>query len=387
MFRKLVANLSFSPALITEVGFYASRLRKETTTRQLTVFFMVLALIVQSLTIFSPPESVNASSEQSLLRGGVTSKEDFLTRYRSNESNSKDVLTAAGITEKEIDESQEATIQSSDNAFIISRLPRFGSNDGEVELQYIRSDTGLKDSVYLSPLSLMGDPSREYKGWTGQSATAGWFAILKGGGDLLVKTPPSAAKASSPNLSQQLSALNLSQGNVAADSLTATPGDRISYTITAQNNSQTAQISPLAITLGDILEYATLIDSGGGQLDEKSQTLSWAPANLSASQSEQRTFVVQLLDPLPATARGVNNSLSYDCRITGAYGSTSDIAVQCPEAKEVEGIVSLFPTIGTTGNIIFAVIISSSVLFFYLRTRQLKEEIRLIRHNLNEGAL
>ena len=71
MFRKLVSNLAFSPALITQVGFYARRLRQEEITRRLTVLFVVLAVVVQSLAVFSPPESANASSEQDLIRGGV----------------------------------------------------------------------------------------------------------------------------------------------------------------------------------------------------------------------------------------------------------------------------------------------------------------------------
>lgn len=385
MFRKLVANLSFSPALITEVGFYANRLRKETSTRQLTVFFMILALIVQSLTIFSPPESVNASSKQTLLRGGITSKEDFLERYRANESNSKDIINSIGITEKELAASQAGTVTSSDNAFIINKFPRFGSSNGEIELQYIRSDTGLKESAYLSPLNLI--TSEEYKGWIGQSSAAGWFSIIQDSGNFLVKTLPSTATAKTTGLSQQLTTLNLSQGNVAADTLLATAGDRISYTIIVQNTGQTQQIAPLAIPLSDALEYSSLIDSGGGQIDNKSDTLSWPPVALSPGQTEQRTFVIQLLNPLPATAKGLSDPLSYDCKLTTAYGNTSTIDLKCPEAKEVEGIISMFPTIGSTGSSIFALVILSIALFFYLRTRQLKTEIRLIRHNLNEGAL
>jgi len=35
MFRKIVSNLPFSPALVGQLGFYAKRLRKEETTRRL----------------------------------------------------------------------------------------------------------------------------------------------------------------------------------------------------------------------------------------------------------------------------------------------------------------------------------------------------------------
>lgn len=61
MFKKIVSQLSFSPALVGQLGFYARRLRKEQTTRRLGLVFVVLALVVQSLTVFQPPEAANAA--------------------------------------------------------------------------------------------------------------------------------------------------------------------------------------------------------------------------------------------------------------------------------------------------------------------------------------
>lgn len=394
MFRKLVANLSFSPALISEVGFYAHRLRQETATRRLTAVFMILALIVQSLAVFSPPESANASSDQDLLRGGVNSKEDFISRYDTNESNIKDILTATGITKSDLERLEPGTVNSKDHAFVTGHLPRFGTNEGEVYLSYKKTNDSQNGIVYLSPLNLLdGDEASKkfgttYQAWIGQSAQLGWFAILHNSGNLVAKVLPSQAiKTETPGLAQELLALNLSQGGVAADSIGAEAGDRVSYTITARNDGDKNQITPLAIALNDVLEYSALIDNGGGLVDEKSHTLSWSPVTLAPGQSEQRTFVVQLFDPLPATPRGQTNTMSYDCMLTNSYGTTSQISVNCPSAKEIESVISFFPTIGAAGNLIFGAVVGSLVLFFYLRTRQLKEEIRLIRHNLNEGAL
>lgn len=62
MFRRIVSNLSFSPALVGQLGFYARRLRKEEATRRLGLVFTALALVVQSLAVFSPPEAANAST-------------------------------------------------------------------------------------------------------------------------------------------------------------------------------------------------------------------------------------------------------------------------------------------------------------------------------------
>ena len=40
MFKKIVSQLSFSPALVGQLGFYARRLRKEQFTRRLGMVFM-----------------------------------------------------------------------------------------------------------------------------------------------------------------------------------------------------------------------------------------------------------------------------------------------------------------------------------------------------------
>lgn len=393
MFRKLVANLSFSPALIAEVGFYARRLKKEEATRQLALIFTALALVVQSLIFFSPPESANASSEQDMLRGGVLSHEDLIKRYRANESNIKDLLTAAGITENEVNNLQEGVVKSSDHAFIAGQLPRFGTAEGEVQFSYTNSTTGQMATAYFSPLQLLDTTTTAqqlgttHKAWVGQSAALGWFAIMESSGNLVTKVLPQGASKATPSLKQELLALNISQGNVAASTVSAAAGDRISYTITARNEGSSHQLTPLAIALGDILEYANIIDDGGALLDKKSNTLSWPPISMPPGQVEQRTFVVQLQNPLPAIAQGASNSMSYDCILTGAYGTTSQIAVNCPPAKQIESIVSILPNIGAAGNLLFAAVIGGIVSYFYFRTRQLKEEIRLIRHNLNEGTL
>jgi len=71
MFKKIVSNLSFSPALIGQLSFYAKRLKNEEVTRRTAVVFMILAIIVQSMAVFQPPESANASSANDLITGGL----------------------------------------------------------------------------------------------------------------------------------------------------------------------------------------------------------------------------------------------------------------------------------------------------------------------------
>src|SRR5471030_213825 len=96
MFRKIVSNLSFSPALVGQLGFYAKRLRKEESTRRIGLIFVALALVVQCLAVFQPPESANAIAAADLVSGGLViganrSFNKFMVPYDANVGHLRDI--------------------------------------------------------------------------------------------------------------------------------------------------------------------------------------------------------------------------------------------------------------------------------------------------------
>jgi len=104
MFRKIVSNLPYSPALVGQLSFYAQRLKKEQVTRQVGLVFTVLALIVQSFAIIHPPESANAAgyrdcSHNSIINCGFQSVSELQQKYRQNaEGDLHAIYNAYGIT-------------------------------------------------------------------------------------------------------------------------------------------------------------------------------------------------------------------------------------------------------------------------------------------------
>jgi hypothetical protein len=384
MFRKLISNLTFSPALITEVGFYARRLRQEEITRRLSVFFIVLALIIQSLAIFSAPESANASSEQDMIRGGVRDLEDFITRYDHNEDDIKDIYTAIGVTRPEIVAATSDTVVAHDNIYMLSRYGQLANSESERSLSYPRSSGGI-GIRYASPIATISGDTPSFDGWIGQSEKIGWFAILKANGSIATEGPPATLGASTVTLFAQksLTVNNLSQKT----SVNAQPLNKISYTLKASNPGTESLTVPLEIRIADILEYANLIDAGGGSYDQRTATLSWPQVELPPGQTQERTFAIQLLATLPATPAGSSNPASYNCSLDVTFGNTANTPIDCPGAKTIEGIFAVLPKTGNTANIIFATIVLTIITFFYLRTRQLRSEIRIIRHNFNNGTL
>lgn len=519
MFRKIVSNLAFSPALVGQLSFYARRLKKEELTRRLGLVFTALALVVQSLAVFSPPEAANASSSADFVRGGVSSVSDFLKYYDRNSNNIKSIYNSLGITRAEIASAKKTTIGES-SRYNWSMTSLYSHAQGQRSWDY------GSGKVFYRPMKLTQQGGDKHPVYYSHSKTQGWFAIKIDCGNLITSKPPvkppkegpprptpaaacratgvtitdrtlvemqgsatasggakiskytftvtdttgKTVKTAVVNSSQttvgadsfelktpgtykvaltvatslgdktntsscvksftvaqqdvcpynpQLppkspdcqpcpenpdiwvkderckadivnskSGLNLTQGNIGASTTTAKSADKISYTVSVKNQGIVAQNTTIKEELKDVLEYAVLIDNGAGSFDETTKTLSWPEFNLAAGQEQSRTFVVQLLDPIPLTNTGTSDESSYDCRMTNTFGNTIEVNVECPGEKVIiEQTVAELPKTGPGENMIFAGILLSVVVFFYARSRQLGKEVRLIRHNATAGGI
>lgn len=386
MFRKLISNISFSPSLMTDIGFYANRLRSEEATRRTTIMFVVFAIIMQSLAVFSPPESANASSEQDIIHGGVSNLDDLLLRYDHNESDLKDIYDTLGITRAELASAHSSSIPIKSDTYITTRYGQLGHGSNEVSVSYPRS-TGGVGVRYLTPYGNLSNRLSSTEGWIGSSSTLGWFAIAKANGGVILKSLPSSydKKTSSLPVTKTLTAKNLSQP-MNHDAV-AEPNDKIAYTLKAVNPADSSQTSTFEIRIDDLLEYATLIDAGAGDFDTQTNTLRWPQVQLSPGEAQDRTFAIQLISNLPATPAGQSNPGSYDCTLSATYGNLLQQQVQCPAAKGVEGFLQQLPSTGIGINIAAAVVLFATSLYFYARTKQMKKELRIIRHNINSSTI
>ena len=435
MFKKIVSNLPFSPALVGQLGFYAKRLRKEEATRRLALIFVILTLIVQSLAVFQPPTSANASSQNDMVNGGINSIDNYLSSYDSNIRNLKDVMNYVGITRSEIASAQYSSWTVGQKASW-GFVSHFSYTEGERQYNVYDNSGNQITTVYSRPLRLWYDSNAKINGWIGESKTIGWFAIMQECGNLVTepmpnpKTTPTTVptttetpiitpilpqkcsvnpqllatdeacktcpgnetiwvndKSCIPNIIRSKKAVNISQGYVSAPTVTAKPGDQISYTITITNTGLQSASTELSDNLSDVLEYSTLTDNGGGSLNNTTGVISWSDINLKPNESQTRTFIIRILDNIPATAKGSSNQTSYDCTITNTFGNSISINIECPAPKTIEKITSELPKTGPSENLIFACIILALAAYFFARSRQLEKEIRIIRKNTNMGTI
>jgi len=336
MFKKIVSQLSFSPALVGQLGFYAKRLRKEQTTRRLGLIFVALALVVQSLVVFQAPEPANASSNNDMVVGGLgygsnLSLNNFLAPYDRNERHLQDIFNNAGITRAEI----AATTFSTVNAGT-STSYGFENRAGSTPVTIVDGNYNPVTTLYGRPMTVMGwKPTDQVYAYVGHSAKAGWFAIMRACGNLITHgiitpptppppaPPPPPTPAPSPaNIISSKSGVNVTRGNVDATKTTAKENDKIRYTISVKNTGGTAAAVAMKDDLKSVMQYSKLIDKGGGTFSTSSKILSWGNATVNPGATVTRQYVVQMNDSLINT--------TTNCSMKNTFlGKTVTVPVGC----------------------------------------------------------
>jgi len=374
MFKKIISNLPFSPALIGQLSFYAKRLKKEEVTRRLGIFFIILALIVQSLAVFQPPESANASSTNDFVPGGLGLGENrslntFLAPYDANTNKLRDVMNYAGITRDEITAAQFTSFKVGDK-LSWGYSPTFSYDQGERQHNVNNSEGQQVTTVYSRPLNLRNNRNDDIWGWVGHSEKMGWFAIMQACGNLVTDTVPKIIPKCEinpslpaddinckpcpgndklwiddstciPNIVKSKTAINITQGSANATAAIAKANDQISYTITTENKGLKSINVKIEENLADVLAYSTIIDNGGGTLNDTTKVLTWPEVAIAPNTTQTRTFVVKILSVLPTTT--TKTTALSDCVMTNIYGNTVNINVNCSAPK-----CELNPTLAAT---------------------------------------
>lgn len=189
---------------------------------------------------------------------------------------------------------------------------------------------------------------------------------------------------------------NVTQILPDANGTTAKPGDRLEYRLSVKNVGNTTGTYTIQDNLADVLEYADVIDTGGGTLAKKDATtpiekvnsVSWPSVEIKPGVTIEKIVSVQVKSTIPATPQSVGNAESYNCRMVNNFaGNQTTISLDCPAPKEVEQVVAELPHTGPTENMFFAGTVLAIVAYFYARSRQVKKEVRLIRRDLNAGTI
>ena len=201
----------------------------------------------------------------------------------------------------------------------------------------------------------------------------------------LACSAPIESKPDQP-LSQNKEARNLTQGLDAAATLgaKAKAGDTVEYSLITHNSYGYDRINVnVSDYIGDILEYSTLdeayLKQQGGSFDKTANTVSWSDQTVKADSSLNKTFRVQLKNPIPATNQPGAMTTSFDCQMSNKFGNQLDIGVDCPVPKSAEYISKSLPNTGPGTSLLIGFAAMAVIGYFFARSRLLAEELEIIR--------
>lgn len=500
MFPQIVSHLSITPQAVNQLVFYGRRLAAEDITRKLAAFFAVILVGLQIAVIAAPPSPANAASPNDIIHGGFTNKADMLTIYDTH-PNLRDLLDYFGISRRDIVNSHEDEINSSDHSLLsLGRTP----HSGDVKIIHCCGDTFYLRPLYVwdsTPYTIANGST--YKALVGRRAIdGGFFALMNACGNIVVrKLPPRVVtgppitmsfactdlKASTtsgkapltvnftatatathdsikeylwdfgdsttatttgnrtshtykkagrytarlrvkdsigkispyatacsvnigvsttpapstppppppPSLTQQKSALNLTQLSngqpTNAINVTAQPGDTIRYTLSTTNSGGSPQQGYVVQdNIGDILEYADVIDKGGATISPDAngqQIITWPATDIGKGATAVKQFVVKVKDPVPTTAQGVSDPSSFDLKMDNVYGNGITVPVATPPAKVVETASQSMPQTGAGTDALIVFGFGALIIYFWTRNRQLLAEVKILRSEYQGGAV
>jgi uncharacterized repeat protein (TIGR01451 family) len=180
-------------------------------------------------------------------------------------------------------------------------------------------------------------------------------------------------------------AKNITRNIPDANGTTANPGDVIEYTLAITNTLKATTVKGFVIKdqIGDILEYADLVDTGGGKLDAQ-KNLVYPAVDIKASQTVEKKFTVKVKDPVPSTPVSSSDPGSFDLTMTNVYGDTIKIKVPPKGVKIIEA--TKLPNTGPGENMAIAFVLTAVVGYFFFRSRLLTKELDLVREEYTAGA-
>lgn len=137
-----------------------------------------------------------------------------------------------------------------------------------------------------------------------------------------------------------------------ANQTTASAGDKIKYTLSTTNNAddelEDYQLAPEYI--GDILDYVDeqtgLVDLGSATFNSSTKELSWAPVDIGAGETIERSFTVQIKNPIPTTPLSASDPAKFDLIMTNVYGNVIDINLPAALPKVIERTTGKLPNTG-----------------------------------------
>lgn len=403
MFKKIVSQIPFSSSLIRDLGKYAQRVKREQKLYAVATILTAIVIIIQIFFILSPTETANSSNSSDLIRGGISSPSQLPQLCNANDHGFKDILLAANIACSDLENLHYSVVHTRSGTkytdwLVWSRASRFGDDYKE------KTITIAKNQIFIRPIYDFENkhtgvvPGAKFKAFSGRNSKGEPFAILANSGNILTNSYPANSTQVScvnfnnrcANIEKQIKVVDSTTMNEVASESLLKPGHKLEYSLTVKNNEATPISVPVSVNLADALEYSTIHDEGGSKFNNAKHTLDWGEIMLRPQEQHTYTYVLNIshqngtISPMP---QGKSDPTSYDCRITSHFGNTVSINLDCPKRKLIEHIISELPKTQAHTNVIITTVIFVATLLLYCRARLLGKELKIVRKDMNSGAI
>lgn len=443
MFKKLLSNLPFNPSLIGEVSFYAKRMHGEQAIRRTGLVFIVLAMFVQLFAIMSPAEPTLAESNNDVIRGGFSSRTQAVNYCRRNTQDFANILSYYGITCEGLAKASTQTVRSTDynrQLQSMGRVPqgRTIARTGKPTGEYSVTINGRK--YYMRNLWAWDSrSSSSYKMLVLKNKHGQTIRIMYNCGNIVTTgkyTPPPPPRVTAPPkiktpvppkdvcpnlpgnqytteqcdvcpnvpgeqssksecypcpeaqendsvtacLEMSKTASNQTQGIAKADGTLARANDLIVYSLASKNRgTQPVKDFVVEENLSDVLEYATLVDLHGGELDDDN-VARWPKEDIGANSTLVKKITVKIKDPIPQTPISASDPGSFDLVMTNVYyGSSVNIKLPPSIIKTTELGVQSLPETGPGTTLTAGFAVTTFAAYLFARSRLLAKELDIVK--------
>ncbi|HEV2412897.1 MAG TPA: hypothetical protein VGS28_03800 [Candidatus Saccharimonadales bacterium] len=167
---------------------------------------------------------------------------------------------------------------------------------------------------------------------------------------------------------------------------TIQPGDRLQYNLAIHNATSSAIKLNFAWAMGGLLDYSTIYGSPADtSLDQANQTLSWKDLTVGAKKTAISQVVILVDNRTPSYPRSGG---LYNCSLTVSFDMTSsNLPLACSDTKKAENFVNNLPVVSKNTNLVILGVIFILTLYFEFRDQQIRQELKLIRKEFNNGAI
>ncbi len=450
MFKKLLSNLPFNPSLIGEVSFYARRMQDETAVRRTGVIFIVLAMFIQVFAIMSPPEPTLAESNNDVIRGGFSSREQAVNYCRTNTQGFAVVLFYHGIS---CDTLGQASIQNIKSTAYNKQLRSMGRNPQGPKIARTGKPTG-ETKVNIGGTNYY---MRNLWAWDSRASSTYKMLVMKNvhGQTIMIMfscanivtvghyTPPAPKPQPKPQPPQKpappkdvcpniigiqstfeecdvcpnvpgtqstqdecypcpeaetnesdtacmkmtKTASNETQNIPEADGTLAEANDVIVYTLTTRNDGNQA-IKDFIVeeNMSDVLEYATIVNLDGGEIDDR-HVVYWPKEDIAAGATLVKKITVKIKDPVPQTPVSASDPGSFDMIMTNVYyGNAVNIKLPSSVAKTTELTVQTLPETGPGTALAAGFAITAFASYFFARSKLLAKELAIVKTDFTSSG-